>query len=90
MRIFMRRHTRDSSIKKANTTYQYKKGGITTMARCPHLDYESNSSWGNSNDKYICNLCGKKMDTDDSIVKHTCNPDYGDEYKECSIYKDKS
>ncbi len=60
------------------------------MARCPHLDYDSHSTFGNSNDKYICKLCGKEMDVDDSRVKNTCKTDYGDEYKECPIYKDKA
>ena len=26
------------------------------MARCPKLDYESNSYFGNSGDKYICKV----------------------------------
>lgn len=60
------------------------------MARCPYLDYESNSYFGNSNDKYICKLCGKQMDVDDLRVKYTCKPDYGEEYKTCQIYKDKA
>lgn len=57
------------------------------MARCPYLDYESNSFFGNSNDKYICKLTGKKMDVDDSTVKNTCKPEYGEEYKKCQIYE---
>ena len=43
------------------------------MARCPYLDYESNSLFGNSNDKYICKLTGQKMDVDDTKVKVGCN-----------------
>lgn len=42
------------------------------MARCPYLDYESNSLFGNSNDKYICKLTGQKMDVDDTKVKVGC------------------
>lgn len=30
------------------------------MARCRYLDYESNSIFGNSTDKYICKLCQEK------------------------------
>jgi len=56
------------------------------MARCPKLDYESNSLITSSSDKYICKLTGKKMDYDDAQVKHVCNADYGDEYKKCDIY----
>lgn len=58
------------------------------MARCPYLDYESNSYWGNSSDKYICKLACKQMDVDSSVVKYTCKAEYGEEYKNCPIYKD--
>jgi len=43
------------------------------MSRCSYLDYESDNSIGNSDDKYICKLCGQKMDVDSSKVKYTCN-----------------
>ena len=56
------------------------------MSRCPYLDYESNSFFGNSSDKYICKECGRQVDVDDSRVKYTCNAEYGDNYKECPIY----
>lgn len=56
------------------------------MSRCPKLDYESNSIFGNSGDKYICKLTGKLMDVDDPKVEHVCKADYGDEYKKCDIY----
>lgn len=59
------------------------------MARCPYLDYESNSFFGNSNDKYICKACGKQFDVDDSQVKYTCKADYGEEYKKCPVYQSK-
>lgn len=59
------------------------------MARCPYLDYESNSFFGNSNDKYICKLCGRKMDVNDSQVKYTCKADYGDKYQDCDIYRNR-
>lgn len=57
------------------------------MARCPYLDYESNSYFGNSSDKYICKLSGEKMYVDDPRVKNTCKAEYGDNYEECPIYK---
>ncbi len=56
------------------------------MARCPFLDYESNSFFGNSRDKFICKECGRQMDVDSSQVKYTCNAEYGDNYKDCPIY----
>lgn len=59
------------------------------MARCPYLDYESNSFFGNSNDKYLCKLCGKQMYVDDPQVKYTCKADYGENYRDCSVYKDR-
>lgn len=59
------------------------------MARCNYLEYESNSTFGNSNDKYICKLCGKRFDIDDPQVKYTCKADYGDEYEKCPVYKDR-
>lgn len=59
------------------------------MARCPKLDYESNAYFGNSSDKYICTLTGMKMDVDDPKVKHVCKTDYGYQYEDCPIYKDR-
>jgi len=59
------------------------------MARCPYLEYESHSFFGSSNDKYVCRLCGKRMETTDPQVKYTCNADYGDEYTKCAVYKDR-
>lgn len=61
------------------------------MARCPYLDYESSGAlWGNSGDKYICKLTGAQMDVDSLKVKHMCKVDYGEEYKCCPVYKEKS
>lgn len=57
------------------------------MARCPKLDYESNSLFGTTNDKYICTITGIKMYVDDPKVKYVCNPDYGECYLDCPIYK---
>lgn len=57
------------------------------MARCPHLDYESRSYFVNSDDKYICKLNGRKMDIDDITVKTLCKVDYGENYRNCPVYK---
>lgn len=59
------------------------------MARCYYLEYVSNSTWGNSNDKYFCKLCGKEFKVDDAQVKYTCNASNGDEYKDCPVYKER-
>ena len=59
------------------------------MARCPYLDYESNSFLGNSNDMYMCKLTGQKMDVDDTKVKYTCKADYGEEYERCPAFQDR-
>ena len=56
------------------------------MARCPHLVY-----LGSAYDQYKCDLCPNKvMDRSSSEVKYVCNPDYGEEYKKCPIWKDKA
>lgn len=57
------------------------------MARCPRLDYESHSYFGNSGDEYICTVTGMRMRVDDPKVKHVCKRDYGEEYRNCPIYK---
>ena len=57
------------------------------MARCPRLDYESNSLFGNSNDKYICKVTGEKMHVDDPKVKTLCKVEYGENFKRCPIYQ---
>ena len=59
------------------------------MARCPYLDYESNSFFGNSNDIFICKLTGQKIDVDDTKVKYTCKADYGEEYERCPAFQDR-
>ncbi len=55
------------------------------MARCPYLDWE-----GGYTDYYICKLTGKRMTEDDTRVKYTCKPDYGEEYRKCQVYQDKA
>lgn len=59
------------------------------MARCSYLDYESNSAFGNANDKYVCRLCGKRFEVNDPQMKYTCNADYGDEYEKCPVFRDR-
>lgn len=56
------------------------------MSRCPKLDYESNSFFGNWDDKYICTATGAKMDVEDSQVEKVCKGNY-DAYYNCPIYK---
>lgn len=57
------------------------------MARCPYLDYDSRTIFGNYDDKYICKITGMTMDVNDSKVKHVCKLDYGEEYRNCPVYK---
>lgn len=52
------------------------------MSRCPKLDYESVSFFGNSDDKYICKVTGVRMDADSVKVEHLCKGSY-----DCPIYK---
>jgi len=59
------------------------------MARCPKLDYESNSLFLTTSDKYVCSVTGMKMDLDDARVKHICKPESGYEYEKCPIYQDR-
>lgn len=60
------------------------------MARCPYLDYESNNYVFRTGDKYVCQLCGRKMDVDDSRVERVCNADYGYNYEQCPYYQNRS
>ena len=58
------------------------------MARCYYLDYKSKGFLSSyDNDTYYCKLCGKEFKTSSSQVKNVCNPEYGEEYKKCPIYK---
>ena len=54
------------------------------MARCPYLNYESTGALF-SQGNYYCELCKKCLS--DAEVKYKCNPDYGEEYKNCPVYK---
>lgn len=59
------------------------------MARCYYLDYISKGCLSSyDNDEYVCKLCGKHFATNDPQVKYTCNPDYGEEYQRCPVYRD--
>lgn len=58
------------------------------MARCPHLEFDDHGLYSDS--KFICKLCGQAMDVDDTRVKYTCKPDYGEEYKKCPVYQSRS
>lgn len=77
-------------LTKYNYGYIITTREVKSMSRCPKLDYESNTMFGNYSDKYVCLLTGMKMDVDDSRVKHVCKAAYGDEYKKCPIYRDKA
>ena len=54
------------------------------MARCPYLEFES---WGpfSSQERFYCKECGK--DLTENEVKYKCKTDYGEDYKQCPIYK---
>ncbi len=56
------------------------------MARCPYLEYESRGALF-SQGNYYCDLCKKCLS--DSEVKYKCNPDYGEDYKNCPVYKNR-
>lgn len=55
------------------------------MARCPYLEFDDHGPYWDS--KFICKLSGKIMNTYDSQVKNTCKVDYGENYKNCAVYK---
>lgn len=59
------------------------------MARCYYLEYKSRGFLSSSNDKYYCKLCGREFDPNSTQVKYTCNSDYGENYKDCPVYKDR-
>lgn len=56
------------------------------MSRCPKLDYESNTFFGNCDDKYICTVTGSKMDVDSSYVEKVCKGSC-DAYYNCPAYQ---
>lgn len=60
--------------------------GGTDMARCPYLEYESRGAMFSQGD-YYCKLCRKTLS--ESEVNYKCKTDYGDDYKDCKIYKDR-
>lgn len=56
------------------------------MARCPYLEYESRGFFFSQGD-YYCDLCKKKLS--ESEVNYKCKTSAGDDYKNCSIYKNR-
>lgn len=65
--------------------YNIKRQGGIFVARCPYLEYDGGRFF--SYDDYYCKLCKKGLS--ESEVKYKCNPDYGEDYKNCQIYKDR-
>lgn len=53
--------------------------------RCYYLDFDGKSIF--SEGVYICKLTGQEMSVNDPKVKFTCNPDCGENYKNCPVYK---
>ena len=62
------------------------KKGERIMARCPYLEYESRGALFSQGD-YYCDLCKKNLS--ESEVNYKCKTDYGDDYEDCSIYKNR-
>ncbi len=54
------------------------------MARCYYLDYESTGMLY-SQGYYFCKLCSRRLT--ETEVKFTCNPDSGEHYKNCPVYR---
>ena len=54
------------------------------MARCPYLKYESTGFFA-SQGKYYCDECKKQLS--DSEVRYKCDVDYGENYKDCPVYR---
>ena len=60
------------------------------MARCPYLEFiGSTSPFSLSSDNYLCKLSGQTMDFYSEKVKYTCNREYGEEYYNCPVYKNR-
>jgi hypothetical protein len=57
------------------------------MSKCPMLEYESHSYFGNANDYYVCTISDIKMDLQDPTITSVCKVRYDDIYKECPIYQ---
>ena len=56
------------------------------MARCPYLGWEERGLFASQCD-YYCEICKKYLS--DSEVKYKCKVDYGENYKDCPIYKNR-
>ena len=59
------------------------------MAKCPKLDYESNTIFFRTSDKYVCEVTGIKMDLDSPKVKYVCDAECGYEYEKCPVYQNR-
>ena len=61
------------------------------MARCPYLEWENKGTFSNYKDGYSCKLVHKNLEANE--VKYKCYPgfgdSYGDDYEECTIYKER-
>jgi len=56
------------------------------MARCPKLDFDGDHAFY-SDCWFICTLTGVRMDPYDIKVKSLCKTEYGEQYRDCPIYK---
>lgn len=61
--------------------------GEIIMARCPYLEYDSDRGGFFGECEYHCRECGKHFYASDSQLKYTCDAEYGEEYKKCSVYQ---
>lgn len=58
------------------------------MARCPYLEFVgSGNIFASTESDYLCKLSGQTMDLYSQKVTYTCNCEYGEEYRNCSVYK---
>lgn len=57
------------------------------MARCPKLEYKSGTGGFFSECEYYCKLSGQHFYQSDSIVKCSCDAEYGENYLNCDVYK---
>lgn len=55
------------------------------MARCPYLEFEDTAFFLSGN--FYCKLC--RMQLPEIEVKNKCKTDWGDQYEECPVYKNR-
>lgn len=58
------------------------------MSRCPNLDYAYIMVGIGADLSYRCKLSGQIFESYDPKVKYVCDAEYGEEYKQCPIYRD--